>query len=334
MKTLLTISFSIWFLFSGIAQSTIGITGITDNSYNSYSALKTTLKTHPNALLVIENQYPNVSEKRDITYATIGERPLKLDIFYPKEKNTCEHPAILIIHGGGWRSGNRSQHIPMAQKLASMGYVTITAEYRLSTEALYPAAVQDLKAAVRWIRANASAYHVDSHKVACLGFSAGGQLATLVGNTNGVSLFEANEGIVGTSSDVQAIIDIDGIVAFIHPESGEGDDSKRTSAATYWFGFGKDENPSLWQQGSALSYTGKNTPPTLFINSSVDRMHAGRDDYRKILETNHIYSEVHTFNNSPHSFCLFSPWFDPTINYIDHFLKKVFRKHKDTLAFR
>jgi pectinesterase len=113
-----------------------------------------------------------------------------------------------------------------------LGYATFTAEYRLSTEALYPAAVQDLKAAVRWIRANAPQYHVDANKIASLGFSAGGQLASLVGNTNGVQTFEANEGITGVSSDVQAIVDIDGIVAFIHPESAEGDDSKRTSAAT------------------------------------------------------------------------------------------------------
>jgi pectinesterase len=142
-------------------------------------------------------------------------------LFIPKEKHHQPHPAILIIHGGGWRSGNRAQHIPLAQKLASLGYATFTAEYRLSTEALYPAAVQDLKAAVRWIRSNASQYHVDANKIASLGFSAGGQLASLVGNTNGVQTFEANEGVTGVSSDVQAIVDIDGIVAFIHPESGE-----------------------------------------------------------------------------------------------------------------
>jgi pectinesterase len=334
VKALLTISLSVSLSITALAQSAVGVTGVKDNSYNSYSALKTTLKTHPNALLVIENQYANVSEKRDIVYAKIGDRELKLDAFYPKEKHHQPHPAILIIHGGGWRSGNRAQHIPLAQKLASLGYVTFTAEYRLSTEALYPAAVQDLKAAVRWIRANAPQYHVDANKIASLGFSAGGQLASLVGNTNGVQTFEANEGITGVSSDVQAIVDIDGIVAFIHPESGEGDDSKRTSAATYWFGYGKDENPTIWKEGSALTYTGKNTPPTLFINSSVDRMHAGRDDYRKILEANHIYSEVHTFKDSPHSFCLFTPWFDSTVEYVDHFLKKVFKKHKDALAFR
>ncbi len=125
---------------------------------------------------------------------------------------------------------------------------------------------------------------------------------------------------------MQAVIDIDGILAFIHPESGEGDDSKRTSAATNWFGYSKNDNPELWKQASALTYAGKNSVPTLFINSAVDRMHAGREDHIKILKENNIYTEVQHFDNSPHAFCLFEPWFQPTIKYIDDFLKKVFPK--------
>ena len=123
---------------------------------------------------------------------------------------------------------------------------------------------------------------------------------------------------------VNAVIDIDGTLSFVHPESGEGDDSKKTSAATYWFGYSKKENPELWTQASPLTHAGKTTPPTLFINSSIERMHAGRNDYIKILTENNIYTEVKTFENSPHHFCLMEPWFTPTVKYIDEFLKKVF----------
>jgi pectinesterase len=80
----------------------------------------------------------------------------------------------------------------------------------------------------------------------------------------------------------------------------------------------------LWEEASPLAYVSKNTPPTLFINSSVERMHAGRTDYLKVLNENHIYSEVKTFSDAPHSFPLFDPWFEPTVKYIDEFLKKVF----------
>ena len=77
------------------------------------------------------------------------------------------------------------------------------------------------------------------------------------------------------------------------------------------------ENPDLWREGSALTYANEKTPPTLFLNSSEDRMHAGKSDYLKILDKHEIYSEVHTFPNSPHSFCLFNPWFEPTVRYIN-----------------
>lgn len=302
-----------------------GITNVRDTSYSNYSALKNSLKTNPEAKLIYENTPTNILEQRNIVFANTDTRDLQLDAFYPKNKSKKLRPAILIIHGGGWRTGSRSQHIPLAQRLAALGYATFTAEYRLSTEALYPAAVHDLKATVRWIRANAKKYEIDTNKIASMGFSAGGQLSALLGNTNNLLRFEGNIGDLKHSSKINAIIDIDGILAFIHPESGEGDDRKSTSAATYWFGFSKNENPELWHEASALTHAGKNTPPTLFLNSSVDRMHAGRDDYRKKLDTFGIYSEVHTFENSPHSFCLLSPWFEPTIEFIDKFLMKVFK---------
>jgi pectinesterase len=119
------------------------------------------------------------------------------------------------------------------------------------------------------------------------------------------------------------VIDMDGLLAFIHAESGEGDDSKRTSAATNWFGYSKTENPELWKQGSPLTHIGSHTPPTLFINSNVARMYAGRDDYIKILDEYNTYTEIKYFD-APHSFVLFEPWFTPMVKSIDAFLKKVF----------
>jgi pectinesterase len=306
------------------SQSTKGITGVRDTSYTLKSAYLGTLKTHPNIKMPTEIKSPSVEDKKDIVYAQIGERALKLDAFYPKEKSTNARPAVIIIYGGGWRTGDKNQHHNLAQRLADLGYVCFLPEYRLSTEALYPAAVHDLKAAIRWVRANAKTYGVDTNKVATLGFSAGGQLSALLGSTAHLPDFEGTEGSQNHSSKVNAVIDIDGILAFIHPDSGEGDDSKRVSAATNWFGYSKTENPKLWEQGSALTHAGKNSPPTLFLNSSVDRMHAGREDYRTKLAPFGIYTEVHDFPDSPHGFCLFEPWFTPTVQYVDAFLKKVF----------
>ena len=163
-----------------------------------------------------------------------------------------------------------------------------------------------------------------TNRIATIGFSAGGQLSALLGTTGDNPILEGSVGILGNSTKVNAVVDIDGILAFIHPESGEGDDSRVTSAATYWFGYSKTENPDIWHQASALMHVSTQTPPTLFLNSGVDRMHAGREDYRKKLDSYKIYSEVHTFTDAPHSFCLFNPWFEPTVKYIADFFKKIF----------
>jgi len=319
-----SILFAVFFCIKLAAQSTAGITNQLDTSYTTYSAYISTLKSYPNIKVVPEFHSKTVKEKRNISYCTIDKRKLLLDVFYPSSKAKAKRVAIMIIHGGGWRSGNRTQHYPLAQRLADLGYVCFTPEYRLSTEALFPAAVYDLKSALRWIRANAKQYNVDTNKIAVLGFSAGGELAAFLGVTNLNSNFEGNECNLKSSSTVQAIIDLDGTLSFVHPESGEGDDSKRTSAATYWLGYPKRDNPKLWEEASPLTYVSKNTPPTLFINSSVDRMHAGRTDFLKVLNENNIYAEVKTFSDAPHSFPLFDPWFEPTLKHIDEFLKRVF----------
>lgn len=309
-----------------IGQSINGLTGVRDTSFTNYSAYKNARKKYPDITLVEPSLPSGVQAQANVVYARYGTRKLLLDAFYPAQKRAKGYPAVLIVHGGGWRSGDRSQHIPLAQQLAANGYVAVTAEYRLSTEALYPAAVYDLKAAVRWLRANAKAYQIDATRIAVLGFSAGGQLATLLGTTNGDMKFEGNGGNARFSSAVQAIVDIDGTLAFIHPESGEGDDSKSISAATYWFGVNKETKPELWHEAGALNHVDKNTPPILFINSSVDRMHAGRDDMRRKLDALGVYSEVQSFPEAPHTFCLFQPWFEPTVKYTVAFLQKVLKK--------
>ena len=313
-----------FFTITANAQSMQGLTGVCDTSYTTYSAWQQTKKDFPGITIVHEFHYPDVTEEKGITYCKVNHPSLLIDAFSPKKKNDKLLIAVIMIHGGGWRSGDRSQHYPLAQRLAHLGYVCFTPQYRLSTEALFPAAVYDIKAAIRWVKANASTYHLDTSKIIIAGFSAGGELAAFMGTTGNMPLFEGCECNKGMPTNVAAVIDIDGTLSFVNRESGEGDDSKHTSAATYWFGYPKKGNEVLWEAASPLSYVSNQTPPTLFINSSLARMHAGRHDYIHMLDSNHIYSEVHSFN-APHSFCLFNPWFEPTVKYIDDFIKKVFR---------
>lgn len=311
-----------------MAQSKAGLTRVPDTSFTIYHEYIKLKKNYPEVKIVNEIHSPSVVEKRNITYCTVGQRKLLLDAFYPSASSKQNRTAVMIIFGGGWRSGNRAMHYPLAERLAALGYVCFTPDYRLSTEALYPAAVNDLKAAVKWMHLNAKLYNVDTSKIAVLGFSAGGELAAFLSTTIRSKEFPGDNCNGQFSDAINALIDIDGTLSFIHPESGEGDDSKKTSSATYWFGYSKQENAELWKQASPLTHINPYTPPTLFLNSSLARMHAGRDDYIKILHEFHTYTEVKTFQNSPHSFCLFEPWFDSTVQYVDGFLKTVFERKK------
>ncbi len=153
MPAIMIIFTNLGWTFNLYSQSTAGITNRPDTSYTTYSAYINTKKDYPDIKIVNEFKTNKISESRGNTYCDINGRQLKIDAFYPKAKVISFRTAIIIIHGGGWRSGNRTQHYPLAQKLALLGYVCFTPEYRLSTEALYPAAVNDIKAAIRWVKA-------------------------------------------------------------------------------------------------------------------------------------------------------------------------------------
>jgi acetyl esterase/lipase len=275
-------------------------------------------KTRPYIKIANPALDAEISTRHNVVYSAIGKRNLVADVYYPASKSAKPRPAIVMIFGGGWKSGDKSHNIPIARYLASKGYVAISIEYRLSGEAKYPAAVHDIKAAIRWLRANADKFQLDKARIATLGMSAGGQLAALTGTTNRIPKFEGKGGHPEQSSDVQAIVNIDGLLAFHHPESQEGKSASEFLDGSY------EEKPANWEEASALNHTNKNTPPILFINSSIPRFHAGRDDMIKKLDELHIYHETYTMPDSPHPFWFFHPWFEPTVNHITDFLDKVF----------
>jgi acetyl esterase/lipase len=289
-----------------------------DTTYTVKSVYDKVKKEYPYVSLVQPRKYKNVNTKKEVVYKKIKGRKLHLDAYY--NKNNSLNPAIVIIHGGGWRSGNKSQMETFAIEMASREYSCFTIEFRLSLEAQYPAAIFDVKNAIRYIKKNARKFNVDTTKIAVLGCSSGGQMAALIGTANGNSNFEDSKNNVKIPSKVNAIVDIDGILSFKHPESKEG------IVAGLWLGGSYEEKPLIWQQASPLTHTNNKTPPTLYINSSIDRFHAGRDDMIAILNKYGIYNEVKTIQNSPHSFWSLNPWFDDTILFTTQFLDKLFKQ--------
>lgn len=296
-----------------LAQNTKGVTGIPDSSFANYSAWKSALQSDPN-LHLAEYTSASVPPSQSIIYKKWGARKLVMDVYGPNDSKA--HKTLLFFHGGGWRTGNRSQHAALAQALAKKGYRVFLAEYRLSTEALYPAAMLDAQAALMYLHQHASELHIDAKQIFVGGYSAGGQMAALLGSVQDENLF-------GKGQKIKGVIDLDGILAYIHPESGEGDDRVRTSAATSYFGYSKTENPTLWNQASALHHVSKQDPPVLFINSGNERMHAGRDDFRAQMSQFGIITDVFTHEKSPHTFLLFTKWFDKTVQLMDQFMQQI-----------
>jgi len=304
-----------------------------DSTFTPYLAWLKIAREFPQARIVDEKLPVGVTADYGVTYKTLplspyGKRTLHLDIFRPQ--NAGKYPALLLIHGGGWRSGNRTMEQQLAQQIASHGYVTATVEYRLSPEALYPAAVLDIKEAIRYLRSRAVKFGIDPEQFSISGTSAGGQLAALVGMTADVKTFDGEAFNSKISAKIQAIIDIDGVLDFRDPnESTKDKDPLRPSAGAMWFGGDIKQLPGKWEEASPIVYAGKNSPPVLFINSALPRFHAGRDSVISILNKFGIYSEVHTFPDTPHPFWLFEPWFSPTVDYMTNYLDKVL-KHKNS----
>lgn len=288
-----------------------------DTSYTVWSAYNKEIKKFPFIKKVQKSENKEVLTQKEIIYKSINSRDLHFDAYYKNQK--AIQPIVILIHGGGWKSGSKSHMNFLAQQIASQGYSCFAIEYRLSDEAKFPAAIFDVKAAIKHIKSNAHKFNADANKVAVLGCSSGGQMAALIGTTNGKSEFEEKDNSK-QNSDVQAIIDMDGVLAFHHPESTEG------KYAALWLGGSYEENPTVWENASALNHTDKNTPPILFINSDMVRFHAGRDDMIAILNKHKIYNEVKTIPNSPHSFWFFDPWFDEITTYSTQFLDKIFKQ--------
>lgn len=276
-----------------------------DSSFTVAAEYQKNIKKYP---FIKEPTVPaNHLEKRyNIVYDSSTGRNLHLDAFINPSK--AKLPALIIIHGGGWKSGTKEMQSPMAEQIAVAGYQTFTIEYRLSDEAIYPAATDDVINAIRYLKKNAKEFKIDKKKIAIVGTSSGAQMASLIGTKY--------------PNEIQAVINIDGILAFHHPDSTEGKYAALFLGGTY------EEKPDVWNDASALFHVSKKTPPFLFIHSQFKRFNAGREDFIKKLDQYQIYSQVESIENSPHAFWLFEPWFSPTNTYIINFLNLNFKNKK------
>jgi acetyl esterase/lipase len=211
---------------------------------------------------------PAYEAKRDIEYARIGDTPLQLDLYVPEKQHG---PLIVYVHGGAWRGGSKTE-CPMAA-LVKDGFAVASIDYRLSTEAQFPAQVHDIKAAIRFLRARQSALGIDARRIVISGGSAGGHLAALVGVTNGNKELEGNVGQhLDQSSDVQGIISLFGAsnLMTILSQSTEHGLSVRVPALQLLLGGQPTEKPELAKLASPVEHIDAHDPPLLLIHGDAD----------------------------------------------------------------
>lgn len=298
-----------------------------DTTFNVPRVYRQIHKDFPYAVPLADSVPAGVKAYRNMVYTQLGDTPfgprdLRVDLFTPEKPG--QYPALIMVHGGGWRAGEKSLQVPMAQRIAARGFVTVAVEYQLSLEARYPAAIYNIKAAIRWMRANAILFNIDTTRIAISGCSAGGQLAMLVGMTNGVQQFEGSMGNTDHSSAVQSIIDIDGVIDFMAPTSLNLN-RKPDSPDIFWLEGSFLERPDRWKEASSIFWANEKSVPVLFLNSGYSRFHAGQDELIGMMNEWGIYHEVHKFDYKIHPFWLFSPWAEQTIDYMVAFLQKTMK---------
>lgn len=206
---------------------------------------------------------------RDLTFATVGETSLQLDLYLPEGAK----PAGLIIwvHGGAWRAGSKKD--VDLKGMVTRGWAVASVDYRLSTVARFPAQIHDIKAAIRYLRAHAADYDLPPSRFVIAGSSAGAHLAALVGVTNRLAALEGAEGnFSGQSSAVQAIIDLYGAsnLTTILRQSTPHGLNMRTPALELLLGGQPDTVAELAQLASPVFQVDASDPPLFLEHGDQD----------------------------------------------------------------
>ena len=204
----------------------------------------------------------------DVEYGRVGDRRLLLDIIRPKEPpKGARMPAVVWIHGGGWRRGDKGgrQNLPLAER----GYFTASIEYRLSEEATFPAAIEDCKCAIRWLRAHADKYGIDPKQIGVWGSSAGGHLSLLVATTDEKAGLEGNGGWSGYSSRVQAVVGLCG-PSDLTLNADRPTQPGREDARRLFLGGSYEEKPQAYRLASPVTHVSSDDPPALLIHGESD----------------------------------------------------------------
>ncbi len=259
--------------------------------------------------------YPN------IVYGSDGDRKLLCDIFRP-QKAEDPLPAIIVVHGGGWRNGSKNKFRALAIELAERGFVTAAIEYRLGHEAKFPAGIQDCNAATAFVKANAARFGIDPSRIGAVGGSAGGHLVGLMATGWENPLTRRTNGNTPDSTRLDVAIVMGGPM---HMTTGSVADRSRDpdsgSNSNVWLDATVDENPTLYALADPFIQIDKNDPPIYFLEGEFDspeRNQATRDR----LTSLGIATGLRVYKDGKHGCWNNHPWFTQMVDDMEEIFAK------------
>jgi acetyl esterase/lipase len=255
---------------------------------------------------------PAANVERNVVYGKGGDTDLHLDIYKPTGAAN-KRMAIVHFHGGGFAGGNKDGLAARLQTMSGRGYVNIAAQYRLSANgaARWPAQMEDVKAAIRWTRANASTLGIDPARIAVSGYSAGGHLALFAAGTQNMPEFEGKSGNAGVKTDVAACL------AYYAVTGSSWEGFRRQ------FPMPEGSSEEAWRAATPGTYI-KSFPPTVLFHGLADVTVPAESsmEFLKMLREANVPSELHTFAGVPHEFVGIPEFAESTALLADFFLER------------
>lgn len=249
------------------------------------------------------------------------DRSLNMDIIAPKQREGHEKcPLIVWFCGGAYRVVDRSVWLPELTYFARKGYIVASVEYRTSNEAVFPDPLIDAKAAVRFLKAHAEEFCIDTDRICAMGESAEGTIAGLIGLTAGNKEFEQGD-FTEYDSSVKAVVDFYGLMDLTELEMGEGNDIVPSWTMEEFLGVGY--TPAAAERASAVSYVTKAAPPFLILHGDGDvlvPMAQSEMLYEKLQQMG-VESGLYIIKGAEHGDDAF--YQDRVLDRVDRFLRRV-----------
>lgn len=253
--------------------------------------------------------------RQNLAVVSRGEVTVKVDVDRPDDARVL--PAVLMVHGGGWTGGSKEAMRPLARALAARGWVVVSTSYRLAGQAPYPAAVHDVKAAVRWLRAHAGEFGLDPQRVGAVGGSAGGHLVGLVATTADRLIEETNGPWVGQSARLDAAVLMG---AGVDQLARALEAPKPIASQLVFFGGPVIERREIYREASPLHQLTAACPPLLFLDGEKDDPGARYVTMRQRMDELGVAHELAVVEGCAHGAWGRSPWLERMVGEMDRFL--------------